>query len=179
MKFVKEITLNLNLGRGHIFTVLLFGLLCFFPLTLGSETLQVTTYYPSPYGTHGSAVRVTERLDVFHSNTGTRIVSPLDSGEGVANTIRIISSGDLYIAPAYSSASRGRIFINTGTISLGTTGYLDRLCRWIAIATAGSSLNRIRIANGIVNPTGAGWIIDFNQGSSAHTHYLGCYIQSD
>lgn len=117
----KIVTLQLSFTRTRAFMALALFFLCWHPKPLGSETLQLTTYYPAPYGGYVSILTTGNTYLARDSgNVGIGTASPgvkLDiNGNGRAR-----GQFQWGTSKAVLSSDQG------GSIELGGTGtpYID------------------------------------------------------
>lgn len=62
MENEKILTIQFKITRLHVCAVLTAFFICFHPKLLGSETLTLTTYYPSPYGGYARLLTTDQTL---------------------------------------------------------------------------------------------------------------------
>ncbi|MCX5782955.1 MAG: hypothetical protein NTW04_00680 [Elusimicrobia bacterium] len=118
------ITINLKLGRKGAFLATLLAVMSVSPSNIGGEALQVTTYYPTPYGTHDN-VRAYQSMQIFKTNDANSHITIKTSG----STVTVAAPKDdgiLYLAPT------GRFGVNGSTITLTSITFFAGFCKVVA-----------------------------------------------
>lgn len=104
-------TVELRVTRARATLLLAFAFLIWHPGFIGSETLQLTTYYPAPYGGYVSILTTNQTLlarDAGRVGIGT--ANPVDK-LGIAGGGIDISGGGITMDGGQTISSRGRLHI--------------------------------------------------------------------
>lgn len=142
MGTVKEINIRLKVSRNWLLPLLAALFLCWHPGFLGSETLQLTTYYPAPYGgyvsilttggTNANPVNTILVRDVPAARLGVGINNPANKVQifGVGSgTVDLAVNGRIMTGDAngnggmwLSSAQDGFVGNTGGNVGFWTSG---------------------------------------------------------
>ncbi len=140
----KELDLSIRVGRRGILALLTAFFVCWHPGFIGSETLQLTTYYPAPYGGYVNILTTSNTtLARDNGNVGVGTSAPAQKFQvnSAANSAFVVTTaGNVGIgltSPAEKldvngtvkwGTNRGRLVNDQGaSIELGGTGtpYID------------------------------------------------------
>ncbi len=93
------VTLQFRFTRRSAFLALALLFLCWHPRPLGSETLQLTTYYPAPYGGYVSLLTTQRTLLAREGNNGNRYAVGIrnDNPQGVLEVKMNKNSMDRFV----------------------------------------------------------------------------------
>jgi hypothetical protein len=167
---IKTINLSTSslFGRKASYLWLLLLVLFVFPIGLGSESVEITTYYPSPYGSYDT-LRVSNYVAVARRFDGelfkaTKIDTNIDpDAYGFQATS---DNGGLVLAPAstlkFHPGDAG-ILVENNRFD-GGDAFIGGLCKLYANTSPPSSTYWTKIANAIyfVNYDGPQYIINLN-----------------
>jgi hypothetical protein len=129
MKTQKTFTINFIPGKKLSFVFIFLGIIFLLPFSLGSESLEVRTYYPLPYGSYHNVV-ASDYMQIGGTDmvNRTRIGNMSDGFRGI-ETIE----NDAYLI------ADNNIEIDTTTADMmidianeDSEGKLMGLCRWIS-----------------------------------------------
>ena len=142
MENERILTIQFKITRLQVFAVLTAFFICFHPKLLGSETLTLTTYYPSPYGGYarllttnktllardGGAVGIGDVNDLLSTDTkltvygrvgiGTDVPSQMLDVDGIAK-INEVMIGQHHEAGISSSLNKKNLHLDA---TAGTSG---------------------------------------------------------
>jgi hypothetical protein len=136
----ENIKLRLNFGRSQIRFVFVMILLIVLPITLGSETYRMTTYYPAPFGAYQNIRSLTT---ITAGNNGLIVLGEVSPSTGgveiytpqIISTILSGQGGNIVLGACNGKIRFNRTvtnFCNWVTYGLNTTNgetnTINRLC---------------------------------------------------